>query len=323
MSKIPVFISFDNGNASGIYHSVLDTLKGRLSEPSLYYEGEAVRSLHYHHYELALAHGHGAGMTRLDTHASTPFVSEVMHSAKPAAFVLAERFSLYSVSDEGDRVEVYRKQGTQTSFERQLSLGEAQCDSLYLYRDYLYIPCPNLDCVRIYHISAAFQLIKELSFPKGSGPCRLTMDEEGRYLYVLCQFSKELFVYRISAPQRLHCEQIIKVLPAGFQKEAQATAISLSPNGKFLYTACAGADIITCFARINGNLEQREYIQSGGKKVSSFVIDETGRWMIVLNRNSDLVVVFQLNPDCGEALMITDEKKIPSPNALTLAYRIS
>ena len=63
-------------------------------------------------------------------------------------------------------------------------------------------------------------------------------------------------------------------------------------------------------------------MESGGLNPYDALIDETGRWMLVLHKDSDNLIVFEMNPESGEAIKITDEKILSCGMQLTWAYRI-
>lgn len=326
MSRINVYVGSDTQReGKGIYRMVLDTLKGTLSEPALYYPKTRSTAICYDHYELALIHASQAqsGLTLLDTHQPSPYhLDTLMNERFPACFVTMDRQFIYTVNHNEDTLMIYRKAHGKLSVEKCIHLGQgAKCCHVLLVHGYLYVICFKGDCLKIFDPKHEFALVKELAVPKGSGPIRAITDAKQQFLYLLTQ-SNEIFVYRIGAHFLFRCQQIVSILPKGSKRECRGTAIRISPNGKYLYTSASGADIITCFEIINGNLRQKEVMQSAGKHPRDFIIDETGRWMIVVNRDSDHAVVFQLDPDRGEAIMITDEKKVPEGTSVVFGYRI-
>jgi len=327
VSKVNVFVAADaNGKNQGIYRMVLNTLKGTLDGPWLYYECAASKALDYFHFELAAVceQENHAGVVLLDTHQEHPYhLDTKMAEEVSACHITQDDLYVYTANDREGTWMVYRKDhGKLHVVKRNHLSDQAKCTQTYLLDGYLYVVCSGLDCIRIFDPQKNYAPIKDIMLPKGSGPCHVIADAKHAYLYVLCALSNEVFVYKITAHLTFRCQQIISVLPKGCKKTCTATAVRISPNGKYLYTSTDGMHIITCFEIINGNLRQCEIIQSGGENPYDFTIDETGRWMIVLNKGSGNAIVFQLNPDSGKATMITDEKQIPFGTAIVLAYRI-
>ncbi len=326
MSKINVYIGTDTKRKSqGVYRMVLDTLKGSLEGPWLYYPCEQPKYLCHDHYELALIHASRdqAGVSLLDTHQMVPYHLDTQMSEQiPSCFVTMDQNFIYTANFHEGTLTIYRKNG-KLRMEARIHLGEdAHCHQVLLLNGYIYVICLGLDCIKIFDSEDSFALVKEIVLPKGSGPRHAIIDAKQQYLYLLTQYSNEVFVYRIGTHFLFRCQQIVSVLPKGCKEECSSAAIRISPNGKYLYTSTRGADIITCFEMINGNLRQKEIMRSGGKHPRDFIIDETGRWMIVLNQESDHAVVFQLDPDRGNAIMITDEKEVPEGTCIALGYRI-
>lgn len=325
MNKAEVLIASDSKRAKGgIYHLVLDREKGKLAGPWLYYECTGAKTLNPCHYELAaaIAKGDQAGVLLLDTHQKPPFlITAKLAEECPPCSILQDKEWIYTANDEEGTVMVYRKDHGQLRLAQRIKLGiEAKCRQLLLLDSYLYVVCSGWDCIRILDPRHQCAFVRDVPLPKGSGPCRLAADAQHRYLYVLNECSNEIFVYQIGAHHSFRCHQIISTLPQRCSEICKSTAICISPNGQFLYTATSGMDVITCFAIISGNLLKKEIFHSGGVHPQDIILDETGCWLIVLNHDDDRVVLFQCDPQSGEAIAIRDEVTLPEGSALTFAY---
>ncbi len=325
MSKTDLFVTSDTKQAGqGIYRLTLDRLKGKLEGPWLYYECAEAKALSRYHYELAVvcAKPEHAGVALLDTHQPIPFfIASKLAEETPPCSITQDSERIYTVNDREGNVMVYHKEQNHLRLERRIKLGaEAKCRQLFLLDQYLYIVCAGWDRIRILNPQDQYAVVRDIPLPKESGPCFAEADAWHRYLYVLCETSNEIFVFQIGAHCAFRCHQIISVLPPGCRETCVSTALHISPNAQFLYTATAGIDVVTSFAIINGSLLPKEIIKSGGVYPSDLILDDSGRWLIVLNRDSDRVILFQCHPETGETIAVYDEVKLPKGTAITFAY---
>lgn len=326
MSKVTIFAgTYTDGASRGVYRMILDTLKGTLEGPWLFYECNSPKALHFFHFELSIvcSQQDHAGVALLDTHQPIPYhLDTKMAESIPACAITQDDLFIYTANYHEGTVVVYRKDHGRLKIEERLKLGEsAKCHQVFLLDGYLYVVCLGTDRIRIYDPENHFSFVKDIMLPKGSGPRQAVVDQQHRMMYILSELSNEVFVYSIGAHHTFRCQQITSVLPKGCKEDCASAAIRISPNGNYLYTSTRGANVITCFEIIHGNLKQKEIFQCGGEHPRDFMIDETGRWMLVINKDSDNIIVFKLNTDTGEAMEITDEKTVPSGVSIIGAYR--
>ncbi len=328
MSKAEIWIAANPASKTqGIYRLWLDRVKGKLEGPWLYYECAGIETLDAYRYELAVGwdgrmQDGVSGVTLLDTHQPTPFVVASRKQENHAPCSLAQdRNFIYTVNGDTGRLIVYRKAHGELIIEHQVKLGaDAKCRQVFLLDDYLYVVCAGWDRIRILNPHNEYSLVRDLSLPKGSMPCLVRVDAAHQYLYVLCEAVNEVYVYQKRAHLDFHCHQIVACVPKGGRNTCMSRVMRISPDGNFLYTAAAGMNIITCFAIINGNLSQQEMIESGGVCPCDLWMDESQRWMLVLNRDSDKITLFQCEPQSGKAIAVCDEVTLPHGISMTFAY---
>lgn len=140
----------------------------------------------------------------------------------------------------------------------------------------------------------------DIQIPAGSGPRHLVMDRNEQYAYVLSELSGDVFVFKAHA-DKFEIVHQLSFLPKDFDGNFGGAAIRMHPSGKFLYTSCRGADVITVFriSDVGGTLEQIDAFSSEGKTPRDFNISPSGNWLIVANQDSDELVVFKLKQDKG------------------------
>lgn len=309
MGKINIFIGTNKDK--GLYRMILQTLKGTIEGPWRFYDAKQAKAAALYHNELAVVcENQGqAGVTWLDIHQPIPYrLDTKMSESVPACSITHHQTFVCTANDIEDCVVVYRKEDHRLKLEQRLKMGEhAQCCQVFFRDQFLYVLCKGLDCIKIYD-SASFALVKEIPLPKGSAPVQAVMDPTQSFLYILGESTNEVFVYTIHAHHLYRCQQIISVLPNGCREVCRSTSICMSPNGKFLFVSTDGIDVITCFEVIDGILKQKEIFHCAGKSPHSLLVDGTSRWLISLNQEN--IIVFQLDPQSGEAIAITEEKSM-------------
>lgn len=95
---------------------------------------------------------------------------------------------------------------------------------------------------------------------------------------------------------------------------SHSSEIRLHPNGRYLYIGNRGHDSIAVFAidPTDGTLTSVEVHPSGGKCPRNFNFDQTGRYMVVGNQDSNTLNSFVIGED--GMLTETDCISLPSPN---------
>lgn len=158
----------------------------------------------------------------------------------------------------------------------------------------------------------------------GSGPRHLVFSADGRFAYVTNELNASVGVYGYRDGRLTQIETVSMSGP-GFKGKMGAAAIHLSPDGRFLYASNRGdANEIVIYAvdAGNGRLTLVGRQPSLGRTPREFLIDPSGRWLIVGNQDSDSVVVFRrdvatgkLNPDATTVPVgkPVDFKLVPVP----------
>ena len=92
-------------------------------------------------------------------------------------------------------------------------------------------------------------------------------------------------------------------------------------NGKFLYVSNRGdANNIAVFAidPSSGKLTAKGFQSALGATPRNFIIDPTGRWLLVANQKTNNVVIFRINPKTGMLKPLAKQIAIPSPVCLKM-----
>jgi 6-phosphogluconolactonase len=183
----------------------------------------------------------------------------------------------------------------------------AHVHMVYFSPDKKYVLSTDLgtDSVDIYkyHPDAANDVLQwESSIPvqSGSGPRHLTFSKDGKKLYVLQELNGAISVFDF-ANDKLNKIQETTILAKDFKGNFTGADIHISPDGKFLYASNRGeANTISIFKILkNGQLQPLSVVSSLGKGPRNFVIDPTGKFLLVAHQYSNDIVVFKRDLSSG------------------------
>ncbi|MDF2539716.1 MAG: 3-carboxymuconate cyclase-like protein [Herbinix sp.] len=178
-------------------------------------------------------------------------------------------------------------------------LTRAHCVFLNREETKLFVANIALDRLFIYDIAEGYLTLNSLiTLPVGVGPRHVLLSMDGKYLYVITEYSNEILLYRIDAS--LEQLQRISTLSEGYNGQSFCSTMCLSRDGAYLYAANRGADTIALFRRAeNGFLHKIKEYSCGGKHPRHMMISNDGKYLIVCNQNSDRVVIFELDEVTG------------------------
>lgn len=192
---------------------------------------------------------------------------------------------------------------------------------------FLYVADLGMDKLSIYHFSPEKKIplssIKDstVSLDPGTGPRHFVFHPSKPYAYLIGELSGtvDAFSYTSStgALKRL---QRISSHPPGYKGQMGSADIRITPNGKFLYATNRGdANSIAIFSiDAAGKLHSKGFQSSLGVHPRNFMIDPTGRYLLVANRDTDNIVVFAINQQTGLLKNTGRQIKVPSPVCLKM-----
>ena len=135
--------------------------------------------------------------------------------------------------------------------------------------------------------------------PDGSGPRHITFSADGRFAYVITELSGKVIVYENKNGQLTEIQTIESDNTKGKEDKGSAD-IHLTPNGKFLYTSnrVTSNDITIYKVNTDGKLLLVGH-QPTGIHPRNFMVDPTGRFLLVANRDSNSIQIFVINKNYG------------------------
>ena len=139
------------------------------------------------------------------------------------------------------------------------------------------------------------------SLPPGSGPRHLYFHPRQSWVYLITELSNRIHCYKLDDESILIETQQSNTIPESQKSESFAADIIIDPLGLFLYASNRGHDSISIFSisQIDGTLNYLTTKSAGGKYPWSLDINSTGNFLIVANKHSNNMVLFQRNLENG------------------------
>lgn len=186
----------------------------------------------------------------------------------------------------------------------------------------------GLDQLIIYEVTnGILQEKSNFSVSPGSGPRHLVFHPNGKFVYVMTEFSSEILVFKYEPDTaNLAHVQTISTIPKAFQENNQGSAVHISSDGRYIYAGNRGHDSIAVFS-VNpesGELKFIEHTSTQGNWPRDFALDPTEKFIVASNQNSNTLVLFSRDKLTGKLTLIQSDISVPEPvcvkflNLLTL-----
>ncbi|MEW2163708.1 lactonase family protein [Streptomyces sp. NPDC007084] len=143
---------------------------------------------------------------------------------------------------------------------------------------------------------------REIALRPGSGPRHLAFHPDGEHAYVLNELAPTVTVCRWdSAEGVLRPLGETPVLPDVPDGDAFPSGIAVSPDGRFVWTATRGQDVVSVLApdAAGEGLRLVATVPCGGVWPRDLSLDPSGRFLYAANERSGDVTWFVVDPDTG------------------------
>jgi 6-phosphogluconolactonase len=170
---------------------------------------------------------------------------------------------------------------------------------------YVYVTDLGMDRIIIYDFDRITGKLNQLdngliSLPKGSGPRHFVFNVDGSVLYVINELGSTIMVFRVTENEKPVLVQTLPTTRTGFIGNNYCADIHIGKDGKFLYGSNRGENSIAVFKIANdGILNLAGHISCGGEWPRNFVIDPSGKFLVVGNEKSGNIAVFNINRRTG------------------------
>lgn len=158
--------------------------------------------------------------------------------------------------------------------------------------------------------------VSRLSTPAGSGPRHITFHPNGKFAYVMTEFSSEVIFLTYHAEDgHFIANQFISTLPEDFTENNQGSAIHISADGRFVYAGNRGHNSIAVFSvdETTGELGLVDRVSSEGDWPRDFSIDPSGQYLVGSNQESGNLVLYRRDVETGKLTLIEKNIEVPYP----------
>ena len=123
-------------------------------------------------------------------------------------------------------------------------------------------------------------------------------------LYVLCELSSRIFVYRVDAAGIASLLQSISALPEDFTGTSIAAAVKMTPDGRTLFASNRGHDSAAVFsAGPDGRLTLMQICPTGGRAPRDITLFQNthtdgsaaGNFLVAANQDSSRLTVLRFD----------------------------
>ena len=187
----------------------------------------------------------------------------------------------------------------------------------------VYVAELGLDRVYVYRVDSVKRTATPADPPfvtmnaGGSGPRRLQLHPNGRFLYVNHETDSKVSVFEVNGTA-LKQIQTLSTLPADHKGNNTTAEIQIDHTGKWLYVTNRGNDTIAHYSvdTSKGTLTVVGHIPSGGRTPRNITIDPTNEYLIAANQNGDNIVVFKIDQKTGNLTPTGATGSVPQPGGV-------
>ena len=162
-------------------------------------------------------------------------------------------------------------------------------------KNHIYVIDLGNDCIYIYNLK--LECINQIKVKKGTGPRHLVVDNDENILYVVTEYSNQIFMYKKEGKEFVLKQEISTKQEKSI--ESYASAIKMSKDNKYIYVTNRGENTISVFEKKNDKLEQIQSISSCGDFPRDIILTEDENHILVANQKSNSVVIFYRNRQDG------------------------
>jgi 6-phosphogluconolactonase len=227
-------------------------------------------------------------------------------------------FTLYGVGADGRLSEpFYTDQHTGTPLSPRQPGPKAHGIVFSKDSKFAYVAELGLDRVYSYRVDAARHTATPsnppfVSLPGGSGPRRLQLHPNGRFLYVNHETDSKVTVFAIHDGD-LKAVQTLSTRPDDYTANNTTAEILIDHEGKWLYVSNRGHDSLALYSVDpgNGTLALVEHIPSLGRTPRNLTIDPSNEYLFCANQNGENVVVFRIDHRTGHLTPTGSQQPVP------------
>jgi 6-phosphogluconolactonase len=186
----------------------------------------------------------------------------------------------------------------------------------------VYLTDLGLDRVMIYTLDKSSGMLipfneDGIALPPGTGPRHFVFNDDGSKMYVIGELNSTINVFDVDDKRGLILSRSLSTLREGFNGSNSSADIHIGRSGEYLYGSNRGENTIVTFRILkDGQLSLTGHTDCGGNWPRNFVIDPSGKYMLVGNERSGNISVFKIDNKTGIPLQIIQKVNLTAPACL-------
>jgi 6-phosphogluconolactonase len=218
----------------------------------------------------------------------------------------------YSISNDGSLGELIfniKHEGQGPNSKRQKS---AHPHGVYFVDDEHFWVCDlGTDSIDQYSLKPegekfTWKKTQHLQATPGAGPRHGDFPPMKNYFYILNELNGTVVLWKLNSLNQWESSQELSTLPTDFKGTNTCAEVSRSPAGRWLLASNRGHDSLAVYGRDDesGRLTFSHFIGTEGQHPRSFAFSSDGQQLIVANRDSNNLAVFQWNEVTGQGELL-------------------
>ncbi|MGN1141023.1 MAG: lactonase family protein [Oliverpabstia sp.] len=185
----------------------------------------------------------------------------------------------------------------------------------------------GIDQVKIYRINTTrnrLELVDVLRCKRESGPREIVFSKDGNYAYILFELINQVGVFKYKdngKTPEFELVQTIETLSDELDPLHDcAAAITISPDGKHLFTSTAGDNSVAMFTinQEDGTLVKEFALPISGEYPKDIALFPDGKHIAVVNHESNSITTFTIDYDKKVLVMKGKPMKVETPNCILI-----
>lgn len=155
-------------------------------------------------------------------------------------------------------------------------------------------------------------------FTENSGPRHFILSEDGRFIYVIHEYTNAISVIRKTS-DGFDLEEQVTTLEDSFSSESFCADIHFSKDERFVYGSNRGENTIVVFERMDeaGKLRHIQNVDVRGNWPRNFTLSPNGRFLLVANQKSNNISTFSIDVGSGKLEFV---KRVDFPSPVCLLF---
>lgn len=185
----------------------------------------------------------------------------------------------------------------------------------------------GIDQVKIYRINTMrnrLELVDVLRCKRESGPREIVFSKDGNYAYILFELINKVGVFKYKDNGKTPEFELIQTIET-LSDELDplhdcAAAITISPDGKYLFTSTAGDNSVAMFSinQEDGTLVKEFALPISGEYPKDIALFPDGKHIAVVNHESNSITTFTIDYENKVLVMKGKPMKVETPNCILI-----